>query len=204
MIPLPTTNLPNGYGVDVSSSTFKSDGRFGAGREIHLIPERQFLRGTEANTTQDDDSSCFETSDSGAVTLTDEEGCKARLLVQPIIMAIFTIVLVFLCLWCRFKKRKQESALAIATLTMRAQGEQEQREAYRRQLPVMASQRRRERELHRIQLETNSRLEKMEGRNAEETNARRMLLLEKFKKAGLEKVSHEILPIAIGSWKVLV
>ena len=69
------------------------------------------------------------------------------------------------------------------------QDEQEQRENQQRQLRVMASLRRRERELHRIRLETNARLEKIQGRIAEETNARRALLLEKFREEGLEKVS---------------
>ena len=70
--------------------------------------------------------------------------------------------------------------------------EQEKREIQQRQLPVMASIRRRERELHRIRLETNARLEKIQLRVAEETNARRVLLIGKFKKSGLEKVSNAV------------
>lgn len=201
MIPTTTTNLPNDYGVDVSGSTFESDGRFGAtSRKRQLfVSEQQFLRGTQANITQEDSFSCVETSDSGAVTVADYERCRPLLLVQPILFAVFAMFLIFYCFWCCFKKRqlKRQRQRAVAITT----DEQEQRETYRRQLPGLASQRRRERELHRIRLETNARLEKIEGRIAEETNALRILLVEKFKKAGLEKVSEAI--ATIGTLTVL-
>ena len=182
MILMTTIDLPLDYAADAS------DGNFRGGRKTEFVSERQFLRGTETITAQEDDFSSFEPGTvngtaNGTVTVVDYEHCNCSLLFLPISMGFFAIFLVYCC--CL----KMQTQTRIAGST---RNEQEQREIQRRQLPVMASMRRRERELHRIRLETNARLEKIKGRLAEETNARRILLFEKFKKAGLEKVSDAI------------
>jgi len=170
-----TNDLPLDYAADAC------DGNFRGGTKTEFVSERQFLRGTETTTTQEDDFSSFEPGTvNGTLTVVDDDLPLDYVL--PILMLFFFVFLIFCCLL----KNQHQTRTAGST-----RNEQEQREIQQRQLPVMASMRRRERELHRIRLETNVRLEKIKGRLAEETNARRILLFEKFKKAGLEKMLTE-------------
>lgn len=185
----------------------------GHGFQEEVSGKRRYLKGTSTLTTAE---ACVEYSDDGSVTVVADDACKNALLLQPILVGLFFIVIFYCCwkksrndisdsYWCCCKKsrrkrqeREREAAIdsTIASVASSSpvivestRHEREQREEQQRQLPIQASLRRRERELHRIWLETNARLEKMKGRLEAEKQARRVILNEKFQLARLEKVS---------------
>lgn len=191
-------------------------GEFNDGSNMNnlaVISGRRFLR-RATETTPEEDINCFEpSSETGGITVVDDERCKRMLLIQPILIGFFALFLIICCwkkskddisdaYWCccrkRRIKRQREQQIEVTTTTTTTDSirsynntrqEAEQRELQQRQLPIMASIRRRERQLHQLRLEANARLEKRKRRIDQETQVRRVLLLSKFKEAGLEKVS---------------
>jgi len=137
---------------------------------------KRFLR---ENKTTD----CF---DSAAV---DEQRCKRLLLIQPILMGLFAILLVYCC-WKKSIIRVSDLCYCCCREGRRKRRERdtldEQREIQQRQLRVMASLRRRERELHRLRLEANARHETVQKRIDDERTSRRSILLDTFRALGLE------------------
>lgn len=210
MTSLTTIKSPLDYEAVDRNSWFQSETTFDVETNPILFSGRRSLRGLQ--TATNNTTSCFNQD-------RELNGrCRRALLVQPILIGLFFIIMIYCCwkkstddisdsYWCccrkrRLKRQQQQEMSSMQAASLRAtimQGqmriadstpdEQEQRENQQRQLRVMASQRRRERELHQIQLENNARLEKIKERIEEEAHVRRALLLSKFQKDGLEKVS---------------
>ena len=218
MIPLTTIKSPLDYEAVDPNSWFQSETTFYVETNQILFSGRRSLRGLQ--TATNNATSCFDQDRE----LNDR--CRRALLVQPILIGLFFIIMIYCCwkkstndisdsYWCccrqrRLKRQQQQEMSSMQAASTRAtimQGqiriadstpdEQEQRENQQRQLRVMATQRRRERELHQIQLENNARLEKIKERMEQEAHVRRALLFSKFQKDGLEKVSEPAFAVPV-------
>ena len=185
MIPSIKIHRPLDYRAIVADSWSNSDGTFDVETNPNIFSGRRFLRGLQTETNAETSTSCLDQGDEL------DARCKRALLVQPIVFGVFVVIFIFIVVFCCSKKHKNDIPDSLT------QEEQEQRENQQRQLRMMATQRRRQRELHRIQLENNARLEKIKKRIVEEENVRRALLLSTFKTEGLKKVSGPIIAFVI-------